>query len=157
MPGHVKKSSGPDPDPSQWLFVSYDLKQKLKVTTSSENSDLEIIIVHPYSGQALWPQEVLLGPGKIHRRLQRGNDREHWGGEGHCVRQVSEGGFWSADADHTDFTSHWFIGARRRCTRRTRWARSTPPSSIAARICPTWPISMTPPSSGTWRSDMSTS
>ena len=53
MPGHVKKSSGPDPDPSQWLFVSYDLKQKLKVTTSSENSDLEIIIVHPYSGQAL--------------------------------------------------------------------------------------------------------
>merc|ERR1712045_4663 len=30
MPGHVKKSSGPDPDPSQWLFVSYELKQKLK-------------------------------------------------------------------------------------------------------------------------------
>ena len=52
MPGHVKKSSGPDPDPSQWLFVSYELKQKLKVTLlSSEKSDLEIIIV--YSGQAL--------------------------------------------------------------------------------------------------------
>ena len=31
MPGHIKKSSGPDPDPSQWLFVSYELKQKLKV------------------------------------------------------------------------------------------------------------------------------
>ena len=31
MPGHVKKSSGPDPDPSHWLYVSYDLKQKLKV------------------------------------------------------------------------------------------------------------------------------
>merc|ERR1711963_520976 len=30
MPGHIKKSSGPDPDPSQWLFVSYELKQKLK-------------------------------------------------------------------------------------------------------------------------------
>ena len=31
MPGHVKKSSGPDPDPSQWLFVSFELKEKLKV------------------------------------------------------------------------------------------------------------------------------
>ena len=31
MPGHVKKSSGPDPDPSKWLFVSFDLKEKLKV------------------------------------------------------------------------------------------------------------------------------
>jgi len=30
MPGHVKKSSGPDPDPSQWLFVSFELKEKLK-------------------------------------------------------------------------------------------------------------------------------
>ena len=62
MPGHVKKSSGPDPDPSQWLFVSYDLKQKLKVIILSlEKSDLEIIIVH--SGQALWREEVMLGPG----------------------------------------------------------------------------------------------
>ena len=30
MPGHIKKTSGPDPDPSPWLVVSYDLKQKLK-------------------------------------------------------------------------------------------------------------------------------
>ena len=30
MPGHVKKSDGPDPDPDPWLIVSYDLKQKLK-------------------------------------------------------------------------------------------------------------------------------
>ena len=30
MPGHLKKSDGPDPDPSPWLIVSYDLKQKLK-------------------------------------------------------------------------------------------------------------------------------
>ena len=30
MPGHVKKSSGPDPDPSKWLFVSFELKEKLK-------------------------------------------------------------------------------------------------------------------------------
>jgi myosin heavy chain 6/7 len=30
MPGHIKKSTGPDPDPSQWLFVTDELKVKLK-------------------------------------------------------------------------------------------------------------------------------
>ena len=30
MPGHVKKSTGPDPDPSPWLIVSPELKIKLK-------------------------------------------------------------------------------------------------------------------------------
>ena len=30
MPGHIKKTSGPDPDPSPWLAVSFDLKNKLK-------------------------------------------------------------------------------------------------------------------------------
>ena len=30
MPGHIKKSSGPDPDPSHWLYVSHELKEKLK-------------------------------------------------------------------------------------------------------------------------------
>ena len=30
MPGHVKKSDGPDPDPSPWLLVSEELKVKLK-------------------------------------------------------------------------------------------------------------------------------
>ena len=30
MPGHVKKSTGPDPDPSPWLAVSYELWNKLK-------------------------------------------------------------------------------------------------------------------------------
>ena len=29
MPGHVKKSTGPDPDPSPWLIVSEELKKKL--------------------------------------------------------------------------------------------------------------------------------
>jgi len=29
MPGHIKKTSGPDPDPSPWLLVSAELKQKL--------------------------------------------------------------------------------------------------------------------------------
>jgi len=28
MPGHVKKSEGPDPDPSQWLFISREMKLK---------------------------------------------------------------------------------------------------------------------------------
>ena len=30
MPGHVKKSEGPDPSPDQWLIVSEELKIKLK-------------------------------------------------------------------------------------------------------------------------------
>ncbi|XP_040568136.1 myosin heavy chain, muscle [Lepeophtheirus salmonis] len=30
MPGHIKKSEGPDPDPDQWLIVSDELKVKLK-------------------------------------------------------------------------------------------------------------------------------
>jgi len=30
MPGHVKKTTGPDPDPSPWLVVSDELKIKLK-------------------------------------------------------------------------------------------------------------------------------
>ena len=30
MPGHVAKSSGPDPDPAPWLEVLPELKDKLK-------------------------------------------------------------------------------------------------------------------------------
>ena len=30
MPGHIKKSDGPDPDPCPWLVVSDELKVKLK-------------------------------------------------------------------------------------------------------------------------------
>ena len=30
MPGHIKKSEGPDPDPAPWLIVSDELKVKLK-------------------------------------------------------------------------------------------------------------------------------
>ena len=30
MPGHIKKTSGPDPDPSPWLAVSFELKAKNK-------------------------------------------------------------------------------------------------------------------------------
>ena len=30
MPGHIKKSTGPDPDPSPWLIVSDELRVKLK-------------------------------------------------------------------------------------------------------------------------------
>ena len=30
MPGHIKKSTGPDPDPSPWLLVSPELKEKNK-------------------------------------------------------------------------------------------------------------------------------
>ena len=30
MPGHIKKSEGPDPDPTPWLMVTNELKNKLK-------------------------------------------------------------------------------------------------------------------------------
>ena len=30
MPGHIKKTDGPDPDPSPWLIVSDELMVKLK-------------------------------------------------------------------------------------------------------------------------------
>ena len=30
MPGHIKKTDGPDPDPDPWLVVSHELKTKLK-------------------------------------------------------------------------------------------------------------------------------
>ena len=30
MPGHVKKTEGPDPSPDQWLYVSDELKIVLK-------------------------------------------------------------------------------------------------------------------------------
>ena len=30
MPGHVAKTVGPDPSPDQWLYVSDELKVKLK-------------------------------------------------------------------------------------------------------------------------------
>lgn len=30
MPGHIKKTTGPDPDPSPWLCVSQAIKEKLK-------------------------------------------------------------------------------------------------------------------------------
>ena len=29
MPGHIKKTEGPDPDPDPWLVVSEELKKKL--------------------------------------------------------------------------------------------------------------------------------
>ena len=31
MPGNVKKTEGPDPDPDPWLVVDYALKEKLKL------------------------------------------------------------------------------------------------------------------------------
>ena len=30
MPGHIKKTTGPDPDPSPWLEVKHELKMKNK-------------------------------------------------------------------------------------------------------------------------------
>ncbi len=38
MPGHIKKSEGPDPDPAHWLYVSYELKEKNKVQNTYTSS-----------------------------------------------------------------------------------------------------------------------
>jgi hypothetical protein len=38
MPGHIKKSEGPDPDPAHWLYVSYELKEKNKVQITYTSS-----------------------------------------------------------------------------------------------------------------------
>jgi hypothetical protein len=37
MPGHIKKTEGPDPDPAHWLYVSYELKEKNKVRKRIKN------------------------------------------------------------------------------------------------------------------------
>ena len=56
MPGHVKKVTGPDPDPSPWLIVSpelkeknkskpYDVKKSVWVTNKAEGGYLEGLLV----------------------------------------------------------------------------------------------------------------
>ena len=64
MPGHIKKTSGPDPDPSHWLFVSYELKEKnkvIKLFLSHIIIDIEytwitsliVQFVHPVGGEGI--------------------------------------------------------------------------------------------------------
>ena len=151
MPGHVKKSSGPDPDPSKWLFVSFDLKEKLKVL------NYWLLCFPPYtlklspSEQAVWSEEVLLGSRQIYWGLQWRFDRVHWGGEGDSVGQ-GRGETIISHRNNIKSISH-----RKKSGRRIRLGRSILPSSTAAPTCPTWRISMTPLSCGTWESDMSMS
>merc|ERR1711892_560287 len=42
MPGHIKKCTGPDPDPSPWLCVSAELKNKLKALAKMESRIREL-------------------------------------------------------------------------------------------------------------------
>jgi len=51
MPGHVVKSTGPDPDPSQWLFVSREMKQK--DMEKPYDSKKDCWVPHPEDGYAL--------------------------------------------------------------------------------------------------------
>merc|ERR1712142_220469 len=51
MPGHVKKSEGPDPDPSQWLFISREMK--LKDMAKPYDGKVDCWVVDPDDGFAL--------------------------------------------------------------------------------------------------------
>merc|ERR1712142_389659 len=51
MPGHVKKSEGPDPDPSQWLFISREMK--LKDMAKPYDGKTDCWVVDPDDGFAL--------------------------------------------------------------------------------------------------------
>jgi len=51
MPGHVKKSTGPDPDPSQWLFISMEMK--LKDSAKPYDAKKSCWVPHPTDGFAL--------------------------------------------------------------------------------------------------------
>jgi len=44
MPGHIKKSDGPDPDPSPWLIVSPELKLK-GLIESTEGDKVTVMIL----------------------------------------------------------------------------------------------------------------
>jgi len=45
MPGHVKKSEGPDPDPAQWLFISREMK--LKDMAKPYDGKIDCWVPHP--------------------------------------------------------------------------------------------------------------
>nr|ASF79341.1 myosin heavy chain [Palaemon carinicauda]ASU54247.1 myosin heavy chain [Palaemon carinicauda] len=51
MPGHVKKSTGPDPDPSEWLFISREMK--LKDMAKPYDAKKSCWVPHPSDGFVL--------------------------------------------------------------------------------------------------------
>ncbi|XP_064079374.1 myosin heavy chain, muscle-like [Macrobrachium nipponense] len=51
MPGHVKKSTGPDPDPSEWLFISREMK--LKDMAKPYDAKKSCWVPHPTEGFVL--------------------------------------------------------------------------------------------------------
>ncbi|KAK7078909.1 putative TRAFAC class myosin-kinesin ATPase superfamily [Halocaridina rubra] len=51
MPGHVKKSTGPDPDPSEWLFISMEMK--LADQAKPYDAKKSCWVPHPTEGFAL--------------------------------------------------------------------------------------------------------
>ena len=58
MPGHIKKTSGPDPDPSPWLVVSEALKAKNKAK--------------PYdTKKSVWVQDFVLTLPGVNRSIFR--------------------------------------------------------------------------------------
>ncbi|CAL4070936.1 unnamed protein product [Meganyctiphanes norvegica] len=51
MPGHVKKSEGPDPDPAPWLFVTREMK--VKDLAKPYDAKTDCWVPHPEEGYAI--------------------------------------------------------------------------------------------------------
>ena len=68
MPGHIKKSEGPDPDPDHWLYVSYELKEKNKVILYRlYREDLPRIILETCH----FPHDKKLNLNTLRRNMER--------------------------------------------------------------------------------------
>ena len=49
MPGHIKKTEGPDPDPAPWLEVLPELKDKLNLMEVPPTTSQELVQYTPRS------------------------------------------------------------------------------------------------------------
>ena len=122
MPGHVAKTEGPDPCPDQWLYVSEELRIKLKSK--------------PYDPKkSCWVPEKATG-GYLEGLI------ENIEGEKATVKIISTGDvsiFWAGKLFpfwHLTKT-HLFFLSSQRYTRRIRLAKSTLQSLTALMI---WPV-----------------
>ena len=119
MPGHVAKTEGPDPCPDQWLYVSEELRIKLKSK--------------PYDPKkSCWVPEKATG-GYLEGLI------ENIEGEKATVKIISTGDvsiFWAEKLFpfwHLTKT-HLFFLSSQRYTRRIRLAKSTLQSLTALMI-----------------------
>ena len=73
MPGHIKKSTGPDPDPSPWLKVSDEFRDRNKSKPYDPKKSCWVPNAKPTRFQCLcektsFKPQSLSGRGRIPRR-----------------------------------------------------------------------------------------